>query len=95
MRCVIIDDEPLAIDVIENYVNQVGGLEIVAKCTNPLEAITILKNIDTKTKHKLFQADIVLAKNLQKYTIAQLQEKTELSEKQIKKILNELSLVLT
>ncbi len=48
MRCVIIDDEPLAIDVIENYVNQVGGLEIVAKCTNPLEAITILnkKQVD-------------------------------------------------
>lgn len=42
MRCVIIDDEPLAIDVIENYVNQVGGIEIVAKCTNPLDAITIL-----------------------------------------------------
>ncbi len=42
MRCIIIDDEPLAIDVIENYVNQVGGIEIVAKCTNPLDAITIL-----------------------------------------------------
>lgn len=42
MRCIIIDDEPLAVDVIENYVNQVGGIEIVAKCNNPLDAITIL-----------------------------------------------------
>jgi len=42
MKCVIIDDEPLAVDVIESYVNQIGGLEIVAKCNNPLEAITIL-----------------------------------------------------
>lgn len=42
MKCVIIDDEPLAVDVIEAYVNQVGGMEIVAKCNNPLEAITIL-----------------------------------------------------
>ncbi|MFI1773236.1 LytR/AlgR family response regulator transcription factor [Thalassobellus citreus] len=42
MKCVIIDDEPLAIDVIESYVKQVGGLEIVVKCTNPLEAITLL-----------------------------------------------------
>ena len=46
MRCVIIDDEPLAIDVIENYVNQIGGIEIVAKCNNPLDAIRILnKNL--------------------------------------------------
>lgn len=42
MKCVIIDDEPLAIDVIESYIKQIGGLEIVVKCTNPLEAITLL-----------------------------------------------------
>ncbi len=47
MKCVIIDDEPLAIDVIESYIKQVGGLEIVVKCTNPLEAITVLN------KHKV------------------------------------------
>uniref|UniRef100_UPI004048536B LytR/AlgR family response regulator transcription factor n=1 Tax=Mariniflexile sp. TaxID=1979402 RepID=UPI004048536B len=47
MKCVIIDDEPLAIDVIESYIKQIGGLEIVAKCTNPLEAITLLN------KHKV------------------------------------------
>jgi len=42
MKCIIIDDEPLAVDVIEAYLQQVGGMEIVAKCNNPLEAITIL-----------------------------------------------------
>lgn len=42
MRCVIIDDEPLAVDVIESYINQIGGMEIVAKFNNPLDAITIL-----------------------------------------------------
>ncbi len=47
MKCVIIDDEPLAIDVIESYIKQIGGLEIVVKCTNPLEAITLLN------KHKV------------------------------------------
>lgn len=60
-----------------------------------LYPITILKNLDKKTKEKLFQADIVLAKNLKKYTVEQLARKTELNEKQIKKILNELSLILT
>lgn len=42
MKCVIIDDEPLAVDVLETYVNKIGGMEIVAKCNNPLDAITIL-----------------------------------------------------
>ncbi|MCH4553025.1 LytR/AlgR family response regulator transcription factor [Aestuariibaculum lutulentum] len=42
MKCVIIDDEPLAVDVIESYVKQIAGLEIVAKCTNPLEAINLI-----------------------------------------------------
>jgi DNA-binding LytR/AlgR family response regulator len=47
MRCVIIDDEPLAIEVVESYVNTIGGIEIVATCTNALEAIRILN------KHKV------------------------------------------
>jgi len=42
MKCIIIDDEPLAVDVIEAYLEQVEGMEIVAKCNNPLEAITLL-----------------------------------------------------
>ncbi|MGR7814223.1 LytR/AlgR family response regulator transcription factor [Lacinutrix undariae] len=48
MKCVIIDDEPLAIDVIESYLEKIGGIEIVATCTNPLEAITLLNknNVD-------------------------------------------------
>ncbi|WP_066218112.1 LytR/AlgR family response regulator transcription factor [Formosa haliotis] len=48
MKCIIIDDEPLAIDVVESYLKQIGGIDIVAKCTNPLEAITLLskKQVD-------------------------------------------------
>ncbi len=46
MKCVIIDDEPLAVDVIESYIQKIGGLEIVAKCHNPLEAIGILKKFE-------------------------------------------------
>ncbi|MBP1841192.1 LytR/AlgR family response regulator transcription factor [Formosa algae] len=42
MKCIIIDDEPLAIDIVESYLNQIGGIDIIAKCTNPLEAITQL-----------------------------------------------------
>jgi len=47
MKCVIIDDEPLAVDVVESYLQQVGGMEIIAKINNPLDAITLLN------KHKV------------------------------------------
>ncbi len=46
MKCLIIDDEPLAIEVIESYLNKVTGITIVDKCTNPLSAITILNKYE-------------------------------------------------
>ena len=42
MKCIIIDDEPLAIEIIESYIERIGHIEILAKINNPLEAITIL-----------------------------------------------------
>lgn len=42
-RCIIIDDEPLAIEVIESYLNSIGGFEIIGKCSNALKAYDILR----------------------------------------------------
>ncbi|MEI7981451.1 MAG: LytTR family DNA-binding domain-containing protein [Bacteroidota bacterium] len=42
IRCLIIDDEPLAQRVIERYSESLPYLEIVKKCNNALEAIEIL-----------------------------------------------------
>ncbi|MCK9205082.1 MAG: response regulator transcription factor [Bacteroidales bacterium] len=42
IRCLIIDDEPLAQRVIERYAENLSYLEIVKKCNNALEAIEIL-----------------------------------------------------
>lgn len=42
MNCVIIDDEPLAVDVIETYIEQLDNMNLVAVCNNPLEAVNIL-----------------------------------------------------
>ena len=41
MRCLIVDDEPLASDVIENYINKIESLNIVAKCNSALQAINV------------------------------------------------------
>lgn len=43
IRCIIVDDEPLAIEVIESYLNNIGGFEIIAKCNNALNAYRVLR----------------------------------------------------
>ncbi|WP_319500920.1 LytTR family DNA-binding domain-containing protein [uncultured Draconibacterium sp.] len=47
-RCIIIDDEPIAIRVIRNHLSVFTDFEIVAECTNALEAMPVLQkeNID-------------------------------------------------
>lgn len=42
MNCIIIDDEPLAIEVIETYLKQTTGIELLATFHNPTEAIAFL-----------------------------------------------------
>ena len=38
LKVIIVDDEPLAIDVMESHISKMPDLEIVAKCNNALEA---------------------------------------------------------
>ncbi|MBO0320727.1 response regulator transcription factor [Muricauda sp. CAU 1633] len=43
MKCIIIDDEPLAIDVLMEYCQKVDFVELEGTFTNPLEAISVIK----------------------------------------------------
>jgi DNA-binding LytR/AlgR family response regulator len=43
IRCLIIDDEPLAQRIVERYIQEIPTLELVQKCDNALDAIEILK----------------------------------------------------
>lgn len=43
LKCLIIDDEPLAQNVIENYLKNVAHIELIAKCDNALTALTWIK----------------------------------------------------
>jgi DNA-binding LytR/AlgR family response regulator len=47
-RCLIVDDEPLAIKVIESHISKVPNLELVGSCQNAVEAFDLLlkKKID-------------------------------------------------
>ena len=42
MRCLIVDDEPLALDVIENYLSRLKDIEAV-RCSNAVEAVQVMK----------------------------------------------------
>lgn len=42
-KCLIIDDEPLAQNVIENYLKEFSFIELVAKCENALTALEWMK----------------------------------------------------
>jgi len=43
-KCIIIDDEPLAIKVIKSHLSKFDFIEVVAECKNAMQAIEILKN---------------------------------------------------
>lgn len=49
--CVVVDDEPLAAELIETYVSKIPQLELIGTCANAIEAYEILK---TKTVDLLF-----------------------------------------
>ena len=44
IRCLIVDDEPLAVEVLESYVARMDSLEHVGSCNNAVKAFDILKN---------------------------------------------------
>src|SRR5271169_2188855 len=41
-RCLVVDDEPLAIDIIENYLQRFENIK-VRRCENALDAFRLLK----------------------------------------------------
>ena len=42
IRCVIVDDEPLALDVLEAYIDKIEDLELLARVDNAIEAFNLL-----------------------------------------------------
>jgi len=48
LRCLLIDDEPPALKVLQSHIAQISGLEVVGTCRNAVEAIDLLhqKTVD-------------------------------------------------
>ena len=48
IRCLVVDDEPLALHILEDYIAKVPFLQLIKATTNPIEALTMVQegNID-------------------------------------------------
>ena len=44
IKCLIVEDEPLAQKVLKKYIEQVNALELVDICNSAVEAISLLQN---------------------------------------------------
>jgi DNA-binding LytR/AlgR family response regulator len=44
IKCLIIDDEPLAINVIKNYLEPIENFEVIDTFSNPIEGLNFIKN---------------------------------------------------
>ncbi|MFD1629090.1 LytR/AlgR family response regulator transcription factor [Pseudopedobacter beijingensis] len=44
IRCIVVDDEPLAIDILRDYIAKIPFLELVKSFTNPIEALQQVQN---------------------------------------------------
>ncbi len=42
LHCLVVDDEPIAQQILENYISQIEALQLVDKCNNAFEALNIL-----------------------------------------------------
>jgi len=46
IRTIIVDDEPLAIEILEAYILKMPNMNLIAKCSNALEANEVLRTED-------------------------------------------------
>ena len=46
IKCLLIDDEPLALDVLEGYVTSTPFLKLVGRCTSAIAALEIMEDQD-------------------------------------------------
>jgi len=44
INCIIVDDEPLALDLLESYIKKTSFLHLVSRCSNAFEAIEHINN---------------------------------------------------
>lgn len=47
IRCLIVDDEPVALDILENHLSKIGHIKILGRCRNATEAFNMINANET------------------------------------------------
>jgi len=47
LNCIITDDEPIALEILENYIVQVPGLNLSGKCKDAMETFALMRSVKT------------------------------------------------
>ena len=42
IRCIIVDDEPVALDILENHLSKIDKIDIIGRCRNATEAFNMI-----------------------------------------------------
>ena len=43
MQCIVVDDEPLARQLLESYLTKIEGLTLLTSCSNAVDAFNVLQ----------------------------------------------------
>lgn len=54
MNCIVVDDDNFSVRIIEEFVNQTEGLELLGTFTNAIEAVNWLNNSEKEPVHLIF-----------------------------------------
>lgn len=46
INCIIVDDEPIAREILENHLNRIESIKIIGSCKNAIEAFNLLNSED-------------------------------------------------
>ncbi len=44
IKCLLVDDEPLALDALESLIQKIPELEIIDRCSNAVDALQVINN---------------------------------------------------
>lgn len=47
IKCIIVDDEPVALDILENYLGKIDTMELIGRCSNATEAFNLINSQKT------------------------------------------------
>ena len=43
LKCLVVDDEPLALEILESYIEKLTNLQLVQTCSNALDAFEVIQ----------------------------------------------------